>query len=350
MVLMPTEIKTDTGRGRVAFLDLLRILAAFCVIVNHTNCQDVPLGALWASSVAWFFASKIAVPVFVMISGYLMLQKKHTYKKTAISVLRIGICLLLFSVIYYAVDCITGDVQRHSLREFLFLLRTAKVTNAFWYLYMYLGLLLMMPFVQKMAAGMEKTDYHVFFGITALFVSFWPMLIHYVPQLEYTHQFALPLFSGYICLLLAGDYMRRYVKPTKKGKYIAAAVFAAMCALNVLLTWFEYVRNPGEYYLYFDNRLFLPIMLESVCVFYLVSGLNIGEKAGTWISKLGGLTFAIYLVSDMVIDGLEPLWYRAWETGVPLWPAMLTYEVSVFLISALLALILKQIPLIKKLL
>ena len=350
MLHMPNEIKTETGRGRVVFLELLRIIAAFFVIVNHTNCQDVAPGFLWATSVAWFFASKISVPVFVMITGYLSLSKPQTYEKTVRSVLRFVVCILLFSTVYYVVDCITGDAQRPGLREFLFLLRTAKVTNAFWYLYMYLGLLLMLPFVQKMAANMEKTDYHVFFGITALFVSLWPMVIHYIPELTYTHHFELPLFSGYICLLLAGDYMRKYVKATPWGRWIAVAVFAVMCALNVLLTYGEYLRSEDGYYLYFDNRLFLPIMLESVCAFYLVSGLKIGETAGKWITKLGSLTFGIYLVSDMVIDGLEPLWYRAWESGVPLWPAMLTYEISIFAISILLALVLKQIPLIKKLL
>lgn len=347
---MPTEIKTETGSGRVVFLELLRILAAFFVIVNHTSCQDVAPGFLWATSVAWFFASKISVPVFVMISGYLMLQKQHSYQKTARSFLRIALCLLVFSIIYYTVDCITGDAQRPGLREFLYLMRTAKLTNAFWYLYMYLGLLLMLPFVQKMAANMEKTDYHVFFGISGLIVSTWPMVIHYIPEFIYTDHFSLPLFGGYICLLLLGDYMRRYVKPSPRGRWIAAVLFVVMCALNTLLTYGEYVRFPGEYYLYFDNRLFLPIMIESICAFYFVSSLTIGQQAEKWITKLGGLTFGIYLVSDMVIDGLEPLWYRAWESGVPLWPAMLTYEFSIFAISILLALVLKQIPLIKKLL
>ena len=78
---MRTENNIEVKRGNVVFLELLRILAAFCVIVNHTNCQDVEPGFLWGTSVAWFFASKIAVPVFVMITGYLMLQKIPLVKK-----------------------------------------------------------------------------------------------------------------------------------------------------------------------------------------------------------------------------------------------------------------------------
>ena len=347
---MQTEQKPEADSGKIVFLELLRILAAFCVIVNHTNCLDVPVGALWASSVAWFFAGKIAVPVFVMITGYLALQKNHTFQKTAQSVLRIGICLLVFSAAYYAVNCITGKTENPGLREFLFLLCSGNVTNSFWYLYMYLGLLIMLPFLQKMAAGMEKKDYHVFFVISALFVSTWPMVTHYVPGLTYTEDFALPLFGGYICLLLAGDYMRKFVKPTLKGRYGALAVFLLMCGVNVGLTYGEIVRNPGGNYLFFDNRLFLPIMLESICAFYFVASLKMGEKMQRWVAGLGGLTFGIYLVSDMVIQGLEPLWFRVWETGVPLWPAMLTYEILVFVISALLAFVLKRIPLVGKLL
>ena len=60
-------------KKREIWLDVLRVLAAFLVIVNHTNSdvfQSVtPANGTWWLSIAWYALCKIAVPLFVMISG-----------------------------------------------------------------------------------------------------------------------------------------------------------------------------------------------------------------------------------------------------------------------------------------
>ena len=61
-------------KKREVWLDVLRVLAAFLVIVNHTNSdvfQSVtPQNGTWWLSILWYALCKIAVPVFVMVSGY----------------------------------------------------------------------------------------------------------------------------------------------------------------------------------------------------------------------------------------------------------------------------------------
>ena len=350
---MQTQNNREVNQDRVVFLELLRIFAAFFVIVNHTNSQIFQAcgpSVLWYVSVAWFCLSRTAVPVFVMITGYLMLHRQYTYRKVVQSALRILGCLLVFSGVYYGVDCISGDITRPGPGDFLERLLTGDVNYALWYLYMYLGLLIMLPFLQKIAAGMGKRDYHVFFGISGLIVSVWPMVTHLISGLTVSEDFALPLFGGYICLLLAGAYMRKYVRPGRKGRPTALAVIALMCAAGVVLTRFEYIRTGGQEYLFFADRLLLPTVAASIGLFCFAATLNPGEMLSKWIAQLGGLTFGIYLVSDLAIDGLLPVWNLLRTSGMHVMVGMVVYEILIFVISGLLAFVLKRIPLVGKLL
>ena len=72
-------------KKRESWLDALRITSAFLVIVNHTN-SDVfqassPEYATWWLSVAWYYLCKIAVPVFVMVSGAVLLPRQDSLRK-----------------------------------------------------------------------------------------------------------------------------------------------------------------------------------------------------------------------------------------------------------------------------
>lgn len=73
------ELSTpQTQRKSIVFIEFLRILSSFLVIVNHSNSDvfqtRVP-GPVWFASLTYFYVCRIAVPVFVIIAGYLMLNR-----------------------------------------------------------------------------------------------------------------------------------------------------------------------------------------------------------------------------------------------------------------------------------
>ncbi len=67
------------------YFDILRIIACFLVIVNHTNSSvllsEKP-SLIWFVSLTYFFVCKIAVPIYFMISGALLLKKSDDFKKS----------------------------------------------------------------------------------------------------------------------------------------------------------------------------------------------------------------------------------------------------------------------------
>lgn len=259
-------------------------------------------------------------------------------------VIVLAACGLIYSLHFTFVN---PDPSFQKFFERFIKVYSVSPSNSLWYLYAYLGILIMLPFIQKMTASMQRRDYHIFFGISGFFVSVLPILTHYIPEFKTSSYFQLPLFGGYICMLLIGQYFSKFeVKRTKCGFFVACAVFVIMTAFNVVATYFEYQKTPSGY-LFFDNRVFLPILLQSVCAFYMVSFVKFSENASKAVSYIGSCTFGIYLLSDLVIDLLRPAYKIATNYMHPIF-AVIIFEIIVFALGLAIVAILKKIPYVKK--
>ncbi len=338
-------------RKRYAFIDVLRIIACFLVIVNHTNSQiflsNVP-SATWFISLTYFFISKVAVPVFVMISGYTMLDRQDDYLKVIKKVLRAGLALLMFSLVYYLNMYFMGTAAGFGVAHFLITVFTGPITNAFWYMYLYIGILIMLPFIQKFVGALDKRDCQVYLAMSFVIFGIWPILEHLKPALSYSKFALFPIFDSYLCLLLAGYYLKKYVEPSKKKMMLAVAGFVFGLLFNVIMTYGEYYKCGGVNYLFYDNRVYFPIVLQSICLFYMVSQMRIGEKAEKILKVVGGCTFGIYLISDFFVEKFVTIYNQLCAQGwYPLW-AVIVYELAIFAVGFVITFLLKLIPGIKK--
>lgn len=95
----------DSSRVRLLHPDILRILAIYLVAFNHTGDRGYMLFANSAGSALYFpymafsVLCKIAVPIFFMISGALLLPKEESFKQLFQKrVLRMAVVLILNSV------------------------------------------------------------------------------------------------------------------------------------------------------------------------------------------------------------------------------------------------------------
>ena len=94
---------------RIIYLDILRVIAIFFVIFNHTGIDGFFLFSLKSPSHLpfWIYSfisvfSKFAVYIFFMISGSLYLKKENLSLKDIFlkKILKIVIITLIFSIIY----------------------------------------------------------------------------------------------------------------------------------------------------------------------------------------------------------------------------------------------------------
>ena len=151
----------NKAKARAAFLDFLRILAAFLVIVNHTNSHVfkalTPVDSQWHLSILWYYLSKTAVPLFIMISGACLLGKRDSYAKTGRRILRTLLALVLASYLYFLWDAWVNYGLWPRAVDFGALfgkIWRGEITDGFWYLPLYLGLLLTLLWGAVAALGL----------------------------------------------------------------------------------------------------------------------------------------------------------------------------------------------------
>lgn len=331
---------------------LLAVTACFLAVVTFTAplvFLSVEPSATWLLSLTYFFVGKAAVPMLLMVLGYVALDRQGSYLQTFGRFVKTGVWLLLFTLVWYLAGVLAGNSNSISLRA---LAKTVlqNPVEAYRPVYTYMGILLMLPFLRKLAACMEKKDFHVFFLLSGGICGAWPVVGHYLPKLAFSAQELLPLFGGYMAMVFAGCYARRYFVPSKKWRAAAMAGFALLCLANVGLTYAEYLRMEGKDYLFFENVTFLPNMAESFCLLYIMSTAQPGKAIQKCVNVLAPLTFGAYLVAGIAAPGLQVGYYILVSRGLHPLFSLLIFQAFVCMLSIAAAWLLKKLPPVNKLL
>ena len=156
-----------TGNRDKVYLDAIRVFAIFFVVANHTsafafppceNGTDIVYGLKLLSNEI----VKMAVPLFFMVSGALLLPKAESieelFKKRVLrfSLVYIFICTIQYAYMVYegcapaSLVAFAGNVY-HGGGGVCF--------NAVWFLRAYLGILLMLPILRVLVSSMQRMHY-----------------------------------------------------------------------------------------------------------------------------------------------------------------------------------------------
>lgn len=222
-------------RERVVWIDWMRVLACFMVMIVHST-EPFYLGgegALIASRADAFWSSffdsiaRCCVPLFVIASSYLQFPLHYStgqfLKKRAV---RILIPFALWSVFY----ALYWGEPLSNLKNLV--LNFNYAAGHMWFIYMLIGVYLLMPLLSPWAEKVSKKELEIYIGIW-LFTTLIPLLRDWLTDapLAITYgptgiprQALFPLWgeaswngygtfyyiSGFIGYLLLGLWFRRY--------------------------------------------------------------------------------------------------------------------------------------------
>jgi len=374
-------------QNRITGLDMYRIIACLMVFINHCNSKvmlQVPAKSMaWFVTVAVVYITKIAVPGFFMISGYNLLHRQDGWDKAWLRIRRILVDILVFSLFYYIWKCISGTIYFETTGNalgavwsyiwgFVSITWTSPMTEAYWYLYVYLGLMIALPYLQKIAAGMTDFDFYVMFGVGFVFVSLLPMIAVFVPSIMPAPDFNVPIISasfGSVLYMFVGHfyYIRTQgrdaagtvhfeaeEKNIKNGNLLprvqdwmlVVGVFVGF-ALNMLFSMLEFMVTEGETFLSMSAIEYVPLALESVCLFTLLIRKSYSEKATKVIEFLSPATFGVYLLADFMCTNTHMIYYRLCIYMNRLF-AVAIEDVCAIVITFAVVLLLRMIPGVKK--
>ena len=177
----------SSKQNRVVYLDAMRIMAIFLVIFNHL--KGYTLYQISDGPKQWIYmfitmVTRFNVPLFLMISGTLLLDKEESYGiLLGKRIKRFASVIVLFEfglyIEFYLAALIKGDKNANfSLFKFIqgVLAGSLEGTGSYWYLYAYMGMLLNLPFLRKIAKQMDKKDFILLIAIHFFVSSFLPII------------------------------------------------------------------------------------------------------------------------------------------------------------------------------
>lgn len=342
----------QSAGSKKTYIEFLRIAAAFLVIVNHTNSGiflRLQPSATWLCSLTYFFVCKIAVPLFLFIMGALLLGKEDTPEKTKARLLRVFTVFAAASLCYYVYYQHRNGAPV-SIREFLLKLPKTNISVALWYLYLYLGLLCLLPILQRLVKALTRRQLEYLLFLSLGVCGTAPLVSVFFPDFSLNGDFTVALIGPYIGQVLLGYYIERYVSMNRRNFWLCLCSFLFTIVFQVAGTYLLWLRNP-ENYLSLDNRVLITITASAACFYICVKylfqkypPLPLLERA---ILRMGALTFGIYLLADMVTTLPIPLFSRLAGHLHPM-AYMVLWELLIFIISACATALLRLVPPIRR--
>ena len=332
---------------RLVYLDWLRILAALAVVTIHVSASVVTDSAQeykspWMAGNFYDSIGRWCVPIFVMISGALMLSSKRDVtirdflqKKMS----KILIPLAAFSVIYYANEVRKGEYA-FSTSDFIQRLATDDIMYHLWFLYMIAGLYLITPLLKLLVQHAQRKDVE-YFVLLWFFASVLSKLLEYI--VGYTVEIELFFVTHYIGYFVLGYYL---------FTYDITATWRKIIYVGGLLGWFTtffmtYVESiqvdgPLEHFWYDEHTP--NVMLMAIALFTVFKYTKLGRFPLPWIGKvISEASFGIYLIHVLVMQTILEKVSFAWVDVHPI--IGIPYKVTLVLtISTLLVLGIKKVP------
>jgi len=317
-------------------LDLIRCVAVYSVLsvhfFFHNGFYTTPIiGKKMYLMVLMRALFMICVPLFLILSGYLMNKKtlsKAYYKglkKILYIYLLCSIACILFRIFYLGTP-VSASQALLSITDF-------SGAPYAWYVEMYIGLFLIIPFLNLMYNGLKTKNQKAvlvltFFSLTAL-PTFSNLLVPVLPD-WWTSLYPITYY-------LIGAFISEF--DVKIRTWINLAIILLIILMNTILAIYVSHGSVFEWGIFNDWNGFGNVLL-STFAFIFIKHLNL-EKVPAWTEKfilsVSELSLGIYLVS-WIFDSLA---YPVLNSNIPQVQNRLFYYFLVvplvFLGSALLA-------------
>lgn len=293
-------------------LDLIRIFALFSVISIHffkyIGYYEVTLEGtrLLLITIARNFFT-VCVPLFLVLTGYLQNQKKLCkkyyigIKKILVTYFLAGMCCAVFSYLSgesYTLQGIIGDVLNYTMAPYG------------WYVEMYIGLFLMIPFLNLVWNNLNYQKQKQWLIVTMLLLTTLPTVLNIynfketgwwsMPSKSADYFKILPFWWGGcwpVTYYFTGCYIKEYgVKITRSLNMFL--IFFVTVAIGLFNFWF----SNHHYFVQgnWNSWGSFPVFVLTVLVFVFLLGINLensSPRIKSILRKLSELSFGAYLLS-----------------------------------------------------
>lgn len=291
------SINTSKQKPRIDYIDNLRVLACFLVLLTHSTMpiQEPEKEMFW--EFALFFIGTPASELFLALSGTVLLPVetgfRHFYKRRFIKLLP---PLIIWSVLGVLLFTRTQDLPWNTAWDLIIHIPVQPAIGVYWFVYAIAGLYLFAPFISPWLKTASKRQIEFFLTLWLINLII-PWILQFYPNFagrfssSGSYYWVLYCFGGFLGYWLMGYYLNKY--PIKIGRNYK---WIALMALFIAYPVFVFIARRHGYDI---NELSGNLQIGSaVCVAFLytllqnISFSNRIQKAFTGIAKY---SFGIYL-------------------------------------------------------
>ncbi|MBR4447571.1 acyltransferase [Methanobrevibacter sp.] len=302
------------GKTRIEWIDLVRAVAILTVLYIHATdgiyiiSSDAIVNYTIYSRIfnfASLFIGRIGVPFFLMITGYLLLDR--AYDDERIRKFWNTSCkgLIIVTVIWAVIYVISLQFLTVGSTQVNYAEAGTLFFSHMWYMPMIIGMYLSMPFV---ASALNHFDVETIYQATIVF-TLLAFLLPFVTlvcemhgigglNIQYCQGFSGGIYGIYIIL----GYLvkkEKFKNVSSSKLWVLATVSFLIC---VLFQYYAFVINY-DFFLWYE---FPFILLGSFALFELCSRVKT-VRFYSWVTVISKYSFAVFLIHNLFRLPLLPL-------------------------------------------
>lgn len=288
-------------RERNSNVELLRVLCMIMIIAHHYSVHGgwdaslveatPPLNILFVQIIS--LGGKLAVNVFVLISGYYMVNQRFSIAK----VITLMVNVSLYSISILLINNTLGlmDVDsRLTLRSLM-----PTIHSTYWFFTTYILLYLSSPLIALVLRSLDQAQHR---RVVIALIIMWSL----IPTI-FNVTFGFSELMWFISLFIIAAYFRRFLtqplsRVAKRWLLVVWGISVISLVGSVILADLAAQTDPEalENALYLSNLNMLPTVMIAITAFVWV--LDTKPRHSRIINFLAASVFGIYLFHDHPIS------------------------------------------------
>lgn len=327
------------------WLNDMRLLAAIAIIFVHvsqpfaTLLKEKDLIEWWTPNL-YLSINMWGVPVFVMISGALLLTLEREYssfssfykKRLNRLLLPVMFWTIIYLIVHYFKSKTLGiPFGFHELQQMLL---QGRPYYHMWYLYMVPGLYLVTPYIKKIIKNSTRKE--------LIILAFILMMLSNIATI-YTDPHSQPVFILMFPFYL-GYFLTGYLISTSEikipVKYLI--IFFIILAISIII---------GEYNFpdHFKTNFSITMIVMSITLMFIVKKIHNKIPINSKIrNKLATFSLGAYLIHPVVLAVIRKMHYFGLNTEHNLWILIPLITFVTTAISLMIAYMFSKIPFLKR--
>jgi len=344
-------------QNRLIWIDAVRFIAIFTVVILHTAAPllsqytQIPI-INWHVANLYNSAVRMGVPLFFMISGFLLLRNYDEDTKVFFTkrIHKVIIPMLAWSLIYILFIKYVQEKDINVIKRMIVALNMYTYYHL-WFLYTLLGLYLITPFLRIIVKHASDKLLYYFLGLWLIHISIIPLINKFAHVAFESH---LALMSDALGYFIFGYVLSKF-SYSKKMFYGALLIFI-LSSIAVAGITFILTEQAGSFDKTFYGSQGGLGIVQSISTFILIKywfndrKVPLKESTSKFIKYFSVTSFGIYLVHPIIITVLEKA-YLGFSASVNNGnTALMIPLVSILtlLLSSIVIYMMQKIPYIKK--